>query len=209
MTWEVNDPEPCDLIALLDCPGDRHCPTVPRRHQPPEQKAAVRGQPREVEVRPEDLGGLRCVELGRMAVGGSIEAQRRAAVVGIRVAEDDALDPAQAGRGGSERVCHVRDPGVEHGHATVVLEEVDVHRPHRKPAPHDPHALRDPLGLGAVRPGTEPGARVGQLGEARLALGSRRRQHSQLPRYLATVQVSVVVLDLVVAGRDHVASLDV
>src|ERR1044072_5766989 len=80
-----------------------------------------------------------------MAVDGGIEAGRRAAVVGVGVAEHDPLQAAQL-RGRRARPLRPRlAAGVEHGHAAALLpEEGDVH-PLAQVAAQQPHPVGNPL----------------------------------------------------------------
>ncbi len=135
-------------------------------------------------------------------------ARRRAPVVGVGVSEHDAPDPAEPRRRRPDRGCHRRDPRVEHRHPAVVLDQVDVHHLGREAAADEPDAVGDPLGLGAVDPAAELRARVGELGQARLAGRARRRQEPELPGDVAAVEIGVVVLDQPVADGQHVAALD-
>ena len=129
-------------------------------------------------------------------------------MVGICVTEHDPLDPAEPDAGLPDRVRHVLDPGVEHRHAPVVLDQVDVHRPEREPAANDPDAVGDPLGLVALEPRAEPGPEVGDPRQPALGLRPRRRQDPKLAGHRGEVDVGVVVRDPVVLERHHVAALE-
>ena len=130
-------------------------------------------------------------------------ARRRAAVVAVGVAEDDALDAAEPGARRPQRAGHVRDAGVEHGHAAVVLDQVDVHRLRGQAAAHEPDARR--RSARARRRGRSSRIRVRRLASSvsRASVArARRRQEAELAGDVAAVEVGVVVDDLVVGDGD-------
>ena len=69
-------------------------------------------------------------------------------VVGVAVCQDDRPDvlesPAHRGKLGREVAPHPADAGVDHGDATSLLDEVDVHdaRPESVDSVRDPHRGR-------------------------------------------------------------------
>jgi hypothetical protein len=85
-----------------------------------------------------------------MAQHGNPETRRGAAMVGVAVPQHDPLQSSQLGRGRGRPLRHRLGAGVELDHASVVLDEVDVH-PSPQVAGVSPHAVRDALCGGGHR----------------------------------------------------------
>src|SRR5689334_6071542 len=68
-----------------------------------------------------------------VAVDRRADGARAAAVIGVRVAEDEPRRAAQRVSGGADRRAHRRMAGVEHRHAAGLADEEDVD-PQREPA---------------------------------------------------------------------------
>ena len=99
-------------------------------------------------------------ELDRVRVGVDLgqrsQRRRRAAVVRVAVPEHDSRDPAEVRRGGGDRPGHPLLARIEDDDpATVVADEVDVHRP-GQPAPQEPHPVGDGLRRGTLQ-ASQPG----------------------------------------------------
>src|SRR3954471_5858215 len=143
---EVDHLEAGDRVALRELAVDSHRPAVPRVEDVRVERAqwAVAVPPRQLRVVEVRVAGLALGvhDLLLVAPDGRPGAARRAAVVGMRVAEHDAPDAAHDPADVGHVARHLPDPGVEDGHpAAGLLDEVDVHDRVREAAAHDPHAV--------------------------------------------------------------------
>jgi hypothetical protein len=146
--------------------------------------------------------------LGLVAPHRGPEAGGRAAVVGVRVAEHDAGQPAEPGGRRGDRPDHLAQAGVEGQDAVAVADEVDVEAPLREPAAHDPHAVRDRLGLRGGEPVQRAGAEVERAREPQVGLRVLLGQQPDLAGEGQPVGEGVVALDEAVADRQLVDALE-
>ncbi len=202
---QLEDPEARHLVTLAHRVGDLDRPAVPQAEQTAVDRPGIRPQEREVPVRADRRGRLRRRSLGGMAEHRHALLRGRAAVVAVGVAEHDPAQAAEPGGEGAHRAGHVGDAGIEHRHPALVGDEVDVHRP-GPAAAHHPHAVGDPLGLGAPQRVAHARAEVGQRGDPRLGRRAGRRQDTELARHVGTVEVRLVGHDPLVGHRHHVAA---
>ena len=154
-----------DRVALLHCPLDRDWSTIPHRQHPAEHQPSMDIELLHIPVVAQTLARPGGCALSRVAVDRSVERRSGAAVVSVGVSQDHALDPAQPRSGRGDLRPHRLDAGIEHRHAALILEQVDVHDLGRDAAPDQPDAVGDPLGLRPADLGHHLRAGVGQLGQ--------------------------------------------
>ena len=118
-------------------------------------------------------------------------------MVGVRVPEHDAADPAELRTRARNRSHHRARARVEQGHAALVLQQVHVAA--ARLALDHPHALGHELGLGHRQARGQARLGVKRPGQPLVGCGPLRRQHADLARQRDRVGEGVVGLDLAVA----------
>jgi hypothetical protein len=149
VAWQVQHLEAGYAIALGQRVRDLHGTAVhplehPRRQCPHQRVADLRV----VEVMLAGVIALDVGDLVGMTEHGRAELRGSAAMVGVRVADHDALDRASLVRGALDRRRHLDAARLEDGDPVAVADQINVRQPlgaPRRTEPKDLDALRDLL----------------------------------------------------------------